>query len=771
MNSDSIMLRLENSELYVVPAIHYHHLFALEVHRLCSDPETRPDAVAVELGPGIARDASSWLRELTMIDGRHKPLPVMLGILKRNRMLRASCKEKALQLQQESGRDLSELPPELLHRELGFSAYALICLTPADSIIEAMRCGIELGVPIFGVDLEDMADGIFKPVMVQDMNGEQNIVAFIERNAAYAEKQRDDDIDQRRETAMVARLKGIMLHHRRVLFTCGMAHWRRIRNMLENGVIKPALPTEYRDTDKDERTRVIVHPNIAVNVMDSFPALVRTYERHRVPVTAKADFANRRSPFDPAKIFDAQMKNSLRNFLSEGSKGVSNDRPRSSLDEFHDFERYLENLSLLNHSPVPNLAMTVKAAQETMSFEFVSALVDTFMKFPWASPAKFPGRPLLSQNNKAEDGSAILTINGHRHKSNLFLRNLPSGNAHIPSTIPYDWEKSKHFTSTYEIDDAIHTWFPWDCLISSLSMRAISKVAAKRIAKKTSFFEGSILEGIDIKSTIRASTRGDDRLYVKDHLQERGEHANFINAFPVVWLLQPDGNNENGDWILLNEPFSYMDRHVRDKMLMENIAQKFGNNMVAVIAHGKGAYLDKEGSWKSKIRLDQHAGILIFQPICWTNKQFAHWAELTGYRRNPFSQDFSLFTGLFCGLAHYYSEVHGIRIGELHWSTTMILLALPFAKDILTVVVPDGYRTDPVVARKAKKYGVQVELVPHSLFSRAELDRLAKCYLVPAMNTEPSCIYSRDIEKIIGEQQTDNRHLVPQAVLDFGNMA
>ena len=113
MFQNLINIRYHGSELLVVPAVHFRHGFATEVNRICSHPNTRPEAIAVELGNKSASAVGGWLKELLPEQKKvQKPLPVMLGLMKHNRLIRASYKQKAFHLQQKTGCDLSELSPE-----------------------------------------------------------------------------------------------------------------------------------------------------------------------------------------------------------------------------------------------------------------------------------------------------------------------------------------------------------------------------------------------------------------------------------------------------------------------------------------------------------------------------------------------------------------------------------------------------------------------------------------------------------------------------------
>ena len=206
MSTPPVTFRWQNSELYVIPAKHFCHVFADRVNRICSNPATMPEAIAVELGPETVVTALSWLAELGVGTPDYRDFPVMLALLKPNRMIRTSFKQKAIRLQRESGKDIRELGPEVLRRELGFSEYSALFLSPVDSTIEGLRCGLELGVPVQGVDLEETASGIYTPALIEDPQvGGEDMSLYMDRNLPIAEAYHDEEIDSRREMVMAAR--------------------------------------------------------------------------------------------------------------------------------------------------------------------------------------------------------------------------------------------------------------------------------------------------------------------------------------------------------------------------------------------------------------------------------------------------------------------------------------------------------------------------------------------------------------------------------------
>ena len=768
MDPDSIIFQYDNTELHVVPAIHFNHVFAEKVSRICHASAKRPEAVAVELGPRAAASAAQWLSELT---AGHKSLPVMLGLLKRNRIIRASLRQKALQLQKDTGKDLSELSPELLKREFGYNGHSLLLLSPTDSIIEAIRCGVEYNMPVFGIDLDDMADGFVKQVQVQIPQSTHNLISYINSNVRIAEQQRDEEIDNRREVAMAARIKALSKNYRRILFTCGMAHWLRIETLLKDDSIKPSLMPAGTTCPDNEFRRVVVHPALAAQYMDLFPALSILYEKRRTTYGELFSFPDRRHCLDTEKVFHKQLMKAYKKYFKASRSLHQKTINNHDLEKLELFERYLRNCCLLDYRPVPDIFRTVQAARETMSSEFTQSLTKTFMSFPWASLDKFPDCSLLrpSSEERCDENSIELTDkNGYQGTKIFYIRSSSANQVNPSSTIPFEWDKTKTHIEKQLLSWCLHTWLPWDRLISTLSIQAIKYTNKTRIANRAINFEGSLMNGIDVKHTVRSFSRGDERYYVRTLFQDGMEQPNFVERFPVVWILQPKYDQE-AEWNILHVPPQYLEKHIKDKTAFEHFVTKHGCNLTAVIGYRN---CDREQSLSSKsvhIRCDRYAGIIIFQPICWTNKQFARWAQITGYRRAPFSND-SSFSNSGSDLSTYYREKHDIRIEEFHWTTMMMLLAIPFAKEILTVVTPNGFQIEKIVYRKAKQYGVQVRSVPHRLFSPAHLERLSRCYLAPVITCEPECEYAKEVERLIGEKQTDNLEMVPPFLRDFGNM-
>lgn len=771
MNPEPITFYYHGSQLLVVPAIHFHYVFATEVNRICYYPETRPEAIAVELGSKSVKAVKTWLQELGAGSENSKKLPIMLGLTKRNNMIRSSLKQKALQLQHETGEDLSELSPELLYHKLGFTGCGLLCISPTDSIIEAIRCAIELKLPVYGVDLEDMADSKHKATMIQDpIVAEGNLIAYIAHNAPYAAQQRDEEIDSRREIAMAARLKTLLQQYSRVVFTCGMGHWLQVKKLIVDPSINPAPNSEIADETEKDLRRVVVHPLIAINHIDLFPVLTAEYEKLRKVPYKYDKQADKWAYLNPYKLFQDLLKKACIDYFCCKAQDQLSAKHKQDLKSLCDFEGYLNNLCLVNFRRLPDLSLTLKAAKDIMSKGFVMALSKALMDISWAKPYEYPGYRFLAPSHDDEFTYALYDENNSQDEESFYIRTIPANSKHgVRIEIPYEWEKTQEYRLLQKEDEmTLHTWMPWDNLISGMSLRAIGHIKKERYDKKVEVFEGSLLDGIDIKSTLRSCSRGKECVYVRDDIKNQLSHTSLhCEGFPVVWILQP-GAHRHAEWTALYEDFRWMEKYVKDREQFNYIKKKRGNRMIALIGYGDLYTRTKASDINSRIRCDRYYGIVVFQPICWARSQFAYWMEYTGYKRNPFCYRNYIRELVPSDLTTFLEKKHDIRIGKFDWPTTLMLLAIPFAKDVLTVTIPDNFKIDPIVFERAKRYGVEVCASSLNSFSQKEKERLSLNYMVPITTYDPKCKYPESYEEAIGERQNDYQDLVPKSCLNFG---
>jgi hypothetical protein len=758
-------VRYGRSTLVAVPAVHGDHVFAAAVRRFCLYCHKPPAAVAVELGPHFAQEAASWIREIAPA-GTGK-LPVMLGLLGYCRLVKPSLREKAFALQRKNGRSLQDLPPDVLKRELGFSSTALLCLSPTDSIIEAIRCSIEWDIPLHGVDLEEVADaGRDIAEMGDSLTGREDIVSYVERYAPRIAAYRDAEVDGRREIVMAARLKTLLEQYESVLFTGGLGHWSALRRHLADPFVKPSRPASPPCERPRELMRVIVHPRIAAPLMDRFPLMAQRYEEWRAGASAPDGLP----PPEPAVVLRKCLRAACHRYFSSSKGSNGTEQKERDWDSLRGFETYLRNLSILSSRNVPNLSLLLTAAMETLSREFSEVLVEALMDLPWVSSHDYPDCPLLSPEldaGKETEGIARIEYDG-TPPALVTLRHLPGGAVEMsPLRLLHRWNSEYRESELFVSGQCLHTWLPWDYRNAAMCFRAARKARTSKTKVVSETFGGSLLEGIDIKATLRAFSGGRENYFVRERIVEARSSPTVWESFPIVWILEPDAACETDGWMVLREPIEAMEPHVKDKDRLRKVEKKRGRNMVSSICRVNRKDESRTRSGGALVESIRLHGQVIFHPPHSSHRQSAVWAETTGYRLNPFFSSGAAELSDESDLGVFYTNELRQRVGELPWTTLLVLLALPFAVDVLPVVVPDRWQLDPLTHWKAAEYGITVRPVPLGMFSDHEIQRMMTCTMSYVVREEPYCIFPTETEQIIGESQSADRERLPQNWLHF----
>ncbi|HPM87658.1 MAG TPA: hypothetical protein PKX27_06735, partial [Bacteroidales bacterium] len=235
------IIKINRSEIIGVPAIHNRAVFAREVNYLCSARETRPEAIAVELGPHIVAELVAWMKELGICRRTGTWLPCMLGLLIENRFIHPDLAKNAMNLQENLYKPLSDISADLLKKLLYFSGKYLVALSATDSIIEAIRCSVELDIPVIGIDMDEMSAKPDKILLVEEpVHSSFNLQNYVSGNENHAAETRDPYVDSRREFVMAARLKRIAEIYKKILVTGGIAHWVKIKELLSDPAVRPA---------------------------------------------------------------------------------------------------------------------------------------------------------------------------------------------------------------------------------------------------------------------------------------------------------------------------------------------------------------------------------------------------------------------------------------------------------------------------------------------------------------------------------------------------
>lgn len=796
-----LTLDFEGHTLIAVPAIHHRVVFAELVHRACADLAHPPAAIAVELDPAGASTIAAWLRELGVAPGQNR-MPCMLGLVRRNQRIHPRFKDAVLRLQKETGRPLRELPADLLQRELGYAPVGLVCLTPTDSIIEAIRCALELGLPLFGIDMDETPTPVESaPFHFRDpLAAREDLATFVRQLGIEAASVRDDYTDGRREQVMAARLKTLLRCYHRVLFTGGLGHWASLCRLLADEGLKPA--TQVPQDGPVSYQRVLVHPQQAIAQMDLFPAITAAYETARRPASLGSTGD---AVLDPMAEFQGCLDRAFRRYAEASASNADPDREGEGAHGLFAYTPYLLNLCLLSQHLVPNIAMALKAARSMTPAAFVGVLTNSLMEFDWASPRHLPDLPVISPDpaSKGSGGwieSAVLmtpragateagdsrpralsslfhpTPPEEEQAGPLYQRSKPFPLANRQGTTgagireyAWRWGEEPRLTSRDGVNyDCQFVWPPCENLFYATQYAAIQVTEERALEQRSEPCEGPLLNGIDLKATLRSAMRGKQRLYVKRSIrptisQVKGEplavsYRPQLELQPTVFLFSSPGEAVQGDWdvLLAGNHLLYPELSPRGQRLCTTAGFGPGNRFIESFSYQEALPVPVTMQpWVDAIC--QLHGTLRFGNPCINFWQSAAWLEKGRFKSAPILAG-SIGLSAILGL---YQARHQLAIDPADWANALILMALPYAQVTHRVIVvgPPGWRMGEAVRREARRRGIEVFRLPLNHFPAARIQAIRTRYAVIAGAGGKE--YPPELERILGQRDTTYADLLP----------
>ncbi len=764
-----LSIRVGDSMLTVVPAVHYRVAFAEVVNAISRDPKSRPELIAVESPPSLTLQIAQWLSGLGVSPKKRTALPCLLGLTARQRFVSSKLRDKAFALQLQYGCDLHELPGDVLERDLNLRRTRLAPLSPTDSIIEAIRCALELDVPVYGIDLEEHAaietDGLVLPDVAMAGNG---IVEYLEISSAHANSLTIGEVNERRELAMAARLKELLHNYPRVLFTCGLAHWKRIIDLIQEPSVRATTNVFSlalrRDTVPTSRT--LIDASLAFQFLDRLPEVAARFERRRRHPLLDADRRRAKSISVP-RVYDSVLRKGMRDYLQR--KGIA-DTPRESpsrrINRLVEFPTRVSAYGALGLNEVPSVTQTLLSAKSFVSEDFAASLAKTLLRFRWAKPKDFPGCKVLRGAEHLHRKQNPLRIK----RRGVLLEPMSIdgvdepewiGVGEVTSKEPEEREASKRVSERYKF-----TWTPWEHLITGLSDDAIISSLAREAPRIAEPFRGSASGKIAWKETLRARIRGDNELYVyNESTDEPLQPRDASEGWPVIWIFDAEDRGAS-TWKHYIVPMSwvtpYLDTATHQRLPSASPKNSlstlicFGSEDDALGQESSGAYVES-----SILR-----GIVVYGPVFSLNQQYARWLELTNGLQNP-----CLRPSLSCVIPRPLArrcEDLGPALGTLRWQDDIIRLAIPYGRRQVTVVRPRGFRLDATVYAEAAQAGKRIALVDLERFAADEITRAQANLMVPGVADGDGPQYSANAEAAIAEDRLRYAKRMPEKWMNFG---
>jgi hypothetical protein len=379
-------------------------------------------------------------------------------------------------------------------------------IEPADPAIEALRFGVERGLPVHLVDQDVDHYGRHQelhpdPYAVKRLGLKRYCDAYHEVLPAGPTP---DPADTARETVMAFHLQRLLAEHRRVLFVCGLAHARRV----ETAVSGPSLPEPLRRVRRDGVTLYHLSADSSREVMAEMPFLSAAFEERRGSGAAALDDLDRLTE-------QVQLAQRARD---NHEKNSGESVPAATLDVMFRFAR---NYALVEGRLSPDLYQLLVGARGALDDNFAYEVWD--LATTWPHQTDRPGLPVI--NLTIEDlYEHARYIRFHRKLKTRRRSMLRLVKKRAREGRPGEWKEGWK-------GDSICSHQPEDIVVESygdfLKKKAKGILSAEN--SRVEPFTASLLDGVDVRETLRNWHEG--RLYVREHLLIRGDVGAVIVIF------------------------------------------------------------------------------------------------------------------------------------------------------------------------------------------------------------------------------------------------
>ena len=406
----------------------------------------------------------------------------------------------------------------VVHYEERGGTFVYMLIEPTDGQVEALRLALIDNIPVHFIDRD--SEGY--PMDRSPMPDPYAITRIGHYNycQSYLRTHKDDtrtDHDMLREKAMVYRLQELNRKGERIMFVGGLYHLPGILEML--------------DSPQTEVIGKINRKGVGISHLDresgrelltEMPFLSAEYERFRSE--------NEADPPDRVRINNLLIK-------TAGERYREHDKEELSRAQIRLLNKFARNYALISGGLVPDFYQFVIAARGSVDDNFAYELWDKGSEYPWQTDN--PGIPVLRL--RGED--LFLDprhIRFHR-RIKTFRRRL----------VPMPVKKKRREKRVGEWKNAfkglyICSYPPEDIVIEDYGRHAMKRALEIKSEENSRVvpFESSMMDGIDMRQTIREMDRG--KIYVKENRPLRGKAGSLVVIFdPDI----PDkGKKEDFPW-------------------------------------------------------------------------------------------------------------------------------------------------------------------------------------------------------------------------------
>ena len=461
--------RIEWKNIRVVPVLHNRLEFALEVKRQFE--EFRPDHIAVEFPDTLADKILQGIKRLPLLS--------------------------------------------VVHYEESDGAFTYLLLEPTDGQVEAVRMGLEKGIPIHFIDRDEESYPFDRapmpdPYAVTRIGHFKYCRAYLQIHA----NDRPAAVDKLREKTMAYHLQRLSGKGKRILFVGGLAHLHGILEQLDH----PQAQVVGRRKRKGVGLAHL-HRESSREIMTETPYLAAEYERQR----SKDD----PSDIDRLRIHQNLIRIAQKNYRENSKEELSDNQVRV-------LNKFARNYALLTDRLAPNFYQIIVAARGAADDDFAYEVWEKGSEYPWQTDE--PGLPVLRL--KGEDLFLDQKmIRFHRRLKTLRRRLIP---------VPVRKKKREQYPGQWRKDfkgSSICSYPPEDVAVEGYGQYLKKKALEIKSEENSRIvpFTSSMQDGLDIRETIRDLVN--EKVYVREERPLRGKVGSIVVIFSQD-LPDKDGKEE-----------------------------------------------------------------------------------------------------------------------------------------------------------------------------------------------------------------------------------
>jgi hypothetical protein len=400
----------------------------------------------------------------------------------------------------------------VVHYQEADGALLYLPLEPTDGLVEALRLALERSIPVHFVDRDTEGYPLDRSAMPDPYAlARVGHYLFCQAYLHVGRSGSRSVEDELREKTMAYHLQRLSETGERILFVCGLHHFPGLLAMLDQP------QTEVIGRRHREKVGLAhLHRDSSREIMTEMPLLAARYER----------FRSEGGDLDRLTINQDLIQ-------AAREKHRKNSREELSRSQVRVLYKFARNYALASGGLVPGLYQLIVAARGAVDDNFAYEVWEDGSEYPWQTEE--PGIPVmrLSGEDLYLDEKRIRF---HRRLKSFRRRLVP-----VPvrrkkrEKEPGEWKKGfgGMFICSYPPEDVVIEGYG-----RHLQKRAM-EIKTEENARIVPF-QSSMLEGLDIRQTIRDWSQG--KVYVKEGRPLRGKVGS------VVVIFDPDlGDRDGGE--------------------------------------------------------------------------------------------------------------------------------------------------------------------------------------------------------------------------------